>query len=105
MLDKVNRVGAFLKRGLEQLAQSQPLIHHVRGEGLLIAIELTAERAPDISRLGLEEGVLLNATGPTTLRLAPPLIITEAEAQEAIDKISRAMARLDAPEVTQPAAS
>lgn len=105
VLSNVNNVGGVLKRGLEQLGTTQPLIHHVRGEGLLIAIELTAERAPDISRLGLEEGVLLNATGPTTLRLAPPLIITEAEAQEAIDKISRAMARLDAPEVTQPAAS
>jgi acetylornithine/N-succinyldiaminopimelate aminotransferase len=100
----VTKVGGVLKRGLEQLGQTQPLIHHVRGEGLLIAVELTAERAPDISRLGIEEGVLLNATGPTTLRLAPPLIITEAEAQEAIDKISRAMARLDAPEVTRPAA-
>jgi len=105
VLGNVNRVGGFLKRGLENLARSQPLIHHVRGEGLLIAIELTAERAPDVSRLGIEEGALLNATGPTTLRLAPPLIITEAEAQEAIDKIGRAMARLDAPEVTQPAAS
>lgn len=105
VLGNVNRVGGYLKRGLEALAQTQPLIESVRGEGLLIAFDLRAERAPDVVRLGIEEGVLLNATGPTTIRLAPPLVLTEAEAQEALDKIARSLARLDAPEVTRPAAS
>jgi acetylornithine/N-succinyldiaminopimelate aminotransferase len=105
VLGNVNRVGGYLKRGLEALAQKQPLIETVRGEGLLMAFDLRAERAPDVSRLGLEEGILLNATGPTTIRLAPPLVLSEAEAQEALDKIERALSRLDAPEVTQPAAS
>jgi len=105
VLGNVNRVGAVLKRGLEQLAQQQPLIELVRGEGLLLAVELRAERAPDVVRLGLEQGVLLNATGPTTIRLAPPLTLSEAEAEEALAKLKRALDRLDAPEVTQPAAS
>jgi acetylornithine aminotransferase len=86
------------------LAQEQPLIQLVRGEGLLLAVELTAERAPEVVRLGIEEGILLNATGPTTIRLAPPLTLSEAEAEEAIEKTKRAFARLDAPELTQPAA-
>jgi predicted acetylornithine/succinylornithine family transaminase len=105
VLGNVQRVGAYLKQGLEQLAQEQPLIQLVRGDGLLLAMELTAERAPDIVRLGLEEGVLLNATGPTTIRVAPPLTLSQAEAQEALDKIKKAIARLDAPEVKQPAAN
>jgi acetylornithine/N-succinyldiaminopimelate aminotransferase len=104
VLGNVNRVGGVLKRGLEALSQEQPLVQSVRGDGLLLAIELTAERAPDVVRLGLEEGVLLNATGPTTLRLAPPLTLSEAEAEEALDKLKRSLARLDAPEVTTPAA-
>jgi acetylornithine/N-succinyldiaminopimelate aminotransferase len=104
VLGNVNRVGAVLKRGLEQLAQQQPLIELVRGDGLLLAIELRAERAPDVVRLGIEEGVLLNATGPTTLRMAPPLTLSQAEAEEALAKLKRALDRLDAPEVTQPAA-
>ena len=54
--------------------------------------------------LGHDEGVLLNATGPTTLRLAPALTITLAEAEEGVEKLGRALARLDAPEVTRPAA-
>jgi acetylornithine/N-succinyldiaminopimelate aminotransferase len=105
ILGNVNRVGAVLKRGLEQLAQEQPLIQSVRGEGLLLAAELTAERAPDVTRLGLDEGILLNATGPTTIRFAPPLTLSQAEAEEAVDKFKRALARLDAPEVTQPPAA
>jgi acetylornithine/N-succinyldiaminopimelate aminotransferase len=105
VLGNVQRVGGVLKAGLHRLAASQPLIQSVRGDGLLLAADLTADRAPDVSRLGLEEGILLNATGPNTIRLAPPLIITEAEAEEALTKLARCLSRLDAPEVTQPAAS
>jgi acetylornithine/N-succinyldiaminopimelate aminotransferase len=105
ILGNVNRVGGVLKRGLERLSAEQPLIQQVRGEGLLLAVDLTAERAPDVVKLGIEEGVLLNATGPTTIRMAPPLTLSEAEAEEALDKFSRALNRLDAPEVTQPGAS
>jgi predicted acetylornithine/succinylornithine family transaminase len=104
VLGNVNRVGGVLKRGLEQLSAEQPLIQSVRGEGLLLAIELTAERAPDVVRRGIEEGVLLNATGPTTIRLAPPLTLSEAEAEEALEKLRRALDRLAAPELNQPAA-
>jgi predicted acetylornithine/succinylornithine family transaminase len=104
VLGNVNRVGGLLRRGLEALAREQPLVQSVRGDGLLLAVELTVERAPDVVRLGHEEGVLLNATGPTTLRLAPPLTLSEAEAEEALDKLKRSLARLDAPEVTTPSA-
>jgi predicted acetylornithine/succinylornithine family transaminase len=105
ILGNVRRVGAFLKRGLEQLKSEQPLIQTVRGDGLLLAVDLSAERAPDVVKLGLDEGVLLNATGPTTLRLAPALTLTQAEAEEGLAKLKRALARLEAPEMTQPAAS
>ena len=70
-----------------------------------LAIELTVEHAPDVVRLGHDEGVLLNATGPTTIRLAPPLTLTEAEAKEGLAKLRRALDRLDVPELTQPGAS
>jgi acetylornithine/N-succinyldiaminopimelate aminotransferase len=104
VLGNVQRVGAYLRTGLESLAKRQPLIESVRGDGLLLACDLTAERAPDVVRLGIDEGVLLNATGPTTIRFAPALTLSQAEAQEALDKFERALARLDAPEVKSPAA-
>jgi acetylornithine/N-succinyldiaminopimelate aminotransferase len=96
VLGNVQRVGGALKRGLERLAESQPLIDSVRGEGLLLAIDLKVERAPDVVRLGLDEGVLLNATGPTTVRMAPALVLTEAEADEGVEKFKRALGRLEA---------
>jgi acetylornithine/N-succinyldiaminopimelate aminotransferase len=102
VLGNVNRVGAVLKRGLQNLAAEQSLIEAVRGEGLLLAVDLTVERAPDVVKLGIQEGVLINATGPNTIRMAPPLTLSEAEAEEALEKFRRALNRLDAPEVTQP---
>src|SRR5262249_51120975 len=104
ILGNVQRVGAWLKRGLERLRDEQPLITSVRGDGLLLAVDLSAERAPDVVRLGLEEGVLLNATGPTTLRFAPALTLSQAEAEEALEKLKRSLARLDAPEIKSAAA-
>jgi len=100
ILGNVNRVGAVLKRGLQNLAAQHPLIELMRGEGLLLAVDLKVERAPDVVKLGIEEGVLINATGPTTIRFAPPLTLSEAEAEEALEKFKRALNRLDAPEVT-----
>jgi acetylornithine/N-succinyldiaminopimelate aminotransferase len=97
VLGNVQRVGGVLKRGLERLASVNPLVASARGEGLLLAIDLTVERANDVVRLGIEEGVLLNATGPSTVRLAPPLTLSEAEAEEALDKLTRALNRLDVP--------
>jgi acetylornithine aminotransferase len=104
VLGNVQRVGAHLKHRLEELKAQQPLIQTVRGEGLLLALDLTVDRANDVVRLGLGEGVLLNATGPSTLRLAPPLVLSQAEADEAVEKLGRSLARLNLPETTQPAA-
>jgi acetylornithine/N-succinyldiaminopimelate aminotransferase len=95
VLGNVQRVGGVLKRGLERLASVNPLVASARGEGLLLAIDLTVERANDVVRLGIEEGVLLNATGPSTVRMAPPLTLSQAEAEEALDKLTRALNRLD----------
>jgi predicted acetylornithine/succinylornithine family transaminase len=104
VLGNVNRVGSVLKQGLERLVEQTPLVQSVRGMGLLLAAELSVERAPDVARLGLDEGILLNATGPTTIRFAPPLVLTVAEAEEAVDKFKRALDRLDAPEAETAAA-
>jgi acetylornithine/N-succinyldiaminopimelate aminotransferase len=93
VLGNVQRVGARLKSGLAEL----PHVTAVRGEGLLLAVDLDAERAAEAVRLGLEEGLLLNNTGPGTLRVAPPLILTEAEADEALSKLRTVLARLDEP--------
>jgi acetylornithine/succinyldiaminopimelate/putrescine aminotransferase len=94
VLGNVNRMGALLKQRLAELQATQPLVQSVRGEGLLVAIDLTADVAPEVVRLGLEEGVLLNATGPNTLRFAPPLVINAPEVDEAVEKVGRLLTRV-----------
>jgi len=51
-------------------------VRSVRGEGLLVAVELVAPVAALVAERALEAGFIVNAVTPTALRLAPPLIVT-----------------------------
>jgi acetylornithine/N-succinyldiaminopimelate aminotransferase len=70
-------LGKSLRHGIE--AHAHPLIDHVRGRGLLCGVALTAPRAKDAEAAARRAGFLVNAAAPDVLRLAPPLIITEAQ--------------------------
>ena len=71
------RRGEQLRSGI--LALGSDLIVEVRGRGLLLGIEVDEPIAPAIVGHALQRGLIVNATGPTTVRLAPPLIIGDAE--------------------------
>ena len=71
VLGNVNRVGGVLKAGLERLASTHPLVKSARGDGLLLAVDLTVERATDVVRLGIEEGVLLERDQAPTRSACP----------------------------------
>ncbi|RNL40760.1 aminotransferase class III-fold pyridoxal phosphate-dependent enzyme [Paraeggerthella hongkongensis] len=72
----VERVGACLRAMLEGL----PHVVEVRGLGLMVAADLEEHMsAPDVVAAGLDKGLLLNCTGPHTLRFLPPLVCTEAD--------------------------
>ena len=77
LLTHVRDVGEELTR--ELLGLAHPLIQEVRGAGLLLGIGLNAPVAPQLAAAALEAGFILNAANPTTLRLAPPLVITPAQ--------------------------
>ncbi|MBX6764056.1 MAG: aspartate aminotransferase family protein [Rubrobacteraceae bacterium] len=83
-LEEVRVKGTILKSALSKLAEKVPG-SEVRGEGLLIGFELGPEIAPRVFEHCLEEGVLVNMIGRTTLRLAPPLTVTRAEVRYALD--------------------
>jgi acetylornithine aminotransferase len=74
-----------------------PLLGDVRGRGLLLGIALTEPIAPTLVAAALAEGLIINAPNPETIRLAPPLIVGDAELAEfdrrfraAIDRVSAA---------------
>ena len=74
-LAKVEKQGAHL---LQQVALI-PGVKEVRGAGLLLGIELTNGRAPEIADALHEAGVLVNAANATTIRIAPALIVSDAQ--------------------------
>jgi acetylornithine aminotransferase len=78
--DLVNRAGLLgktLHDGIEALGH--PLVDHVRGRGLLCGIVLTNGVAKAAETAARNAGFLINAAAPDVLRLAPPLVITEAQ--------------------------
>ena len=75
ILKKVETQGLYL---IQELALI-PGVAEVRGAGLLLGIELESLKAADVALALQNEGVLVNAANPTTIRLAPALIVTDAQ--------------------------
>jgi acetylornithine/N-succinyldiaminopimelate aminotransferase len=87
LLQAVRARGAQLAEGLQRL----PDVVSVRGRGLMLACELDVS-APDVARRALEEQRLVtNATGPSTLRLLPPLTVSELEVDDALVRLGAAL--------------
>ena len=82
LLAHVTAVGEHLAAGLSQI--SHPLVAGVRGLGLWRAVVLTAEVASDVEAAARRAGFLVNAVQPDAIRLAPPLILSAAQADEFI---------------------
>ena len=80
LLAHVTKVGEHLAAGLGQI--SHPLVAGVRGVGLWRAVVLTAPLAPGVEAAARRAGFLVNAVQPDAIRLAPPLILSAAEADE-----------------------
>ncbi|MEK2490556.1 acetylornithine transaminase [Kitasatospora purpeofusca] len=98
LLEHARKIGERLRQGVEAI--DDPLVSHVRGAGLLLGIVLTAPVSAKV-QAGLQEaGFLVNAAVPDAVRLAPPLVLTEQEADAflaALPAVLRAV-RADAPD-------
>ncbi|MCW8087243.1 aspartate aminotransferase family protein [Sabulicella glaciei] len=104
-LDQVDRVARHLWRGFEVLAERHPTVAEgVRGAGLLIGLQLRPGIAnTEMQAACVAEGLLTVAAGQNVLRVAPPLIITEAEVDQALEMLDRACRRMT-PSASQEAA-
>jgi len=78
LLKNVKTVGETLVNGIAAI--DHPLLSGVRGSGLWLAAVLTADKAPQVNNAARQAGFLVNAVQPDAVRLAPPLILTQAEA-------------------------
>jgi acetylornithine/N-succinyldiaminopimelate aminotransferase len=85
LLKNVRALGERLSEGLASL----PVVSAVRGRGLMIGIDLReGVSAPDLAtRALLEQRLVVNATGPSTIRFEPPLVVSEHEVDEALARL------------------
>jgi acetylornithine aminotransferase len=80
LVSRADVLGKALHHGIEALRH--PLVDHVRGRGLLRGIALSAPEGKTVEAAARDAGFLVNAAAPDLIRLAPPLVITEAQIAE-----------------------
>ena len=88
LLENVSARGAELQEGLAALAAKFSFIREIRGEGLMIGIELSIEGAPFVSQAMLR-GLLINCTHDFTLRFLPPFLVTRAQVRQFLRFLER----------------
>ncbi len=102
-LEDVDATGRHLWRGLEALIRRYPSVFtDVRGSGLIVGLKCAVPNT-EVQAAATAEGLLTVAAGDNVLRLVPPLIVRQAECDEALDLLSRA-AKSCLPAVTMEAA-
>jgi acetylornithine/N-succinyldiaminopimelate aminotransferase len=89
LMSHVARVGGHLRAQLDSLQSQHPLIREVRGEGLMWGLELDRPAAPLVDA-AIQQGLLVNRTADTVVRLLPPYIITTEEIDEAMGLLDAA---------------
>jgi acetylornithine/N-succinyldiaminopimelate aminotransferase len=88
LLARVRELGELLRERIATL----PHVVEIRGRGLMIAFDLDVD-APDVVRRALlEQHLVVNATGPATVRLLPPLVIGEADVEDCVARLRAVLA-------------
>jgi acetylornithine/N-succinyldiaminopimelate aminotransferase len=83
ILENCRKVGAYFLSRLEELKNKHPRIREVRGQGLILAIELTVPGAEFVEKC-MGKGLLINCTNGNVLRFVPPLILTRQDVEKAV---------------------
>jgi acetylornithine/N-succinyldiaminopimelate aminotransferase len=90
LLANIRERGAELRQGIEKLAGKFDFIREVRGEGLILGIDLSIDGAPIVTE-ALRGGLLINCTHEHILRLLPPFIVRRNDVAEFLNKLEKAL--------------
>jgi acetylornithine/N-succinyldiaminopimelate aminotransferase len=90
LMAHVARVGTHLEAQLHRLQSRHPMIREVRGAGLMWGLDLDRPAAPVVDA-AIQQGLLVNRTADTVVRLLPPYVITAEEIDEAIGLLDAAL--------------
>jgi len=91
LLENAAKMGAYWNSKMQAFCEKYAFIDSPRGLGLMQAVNVKHELAPTIVQQALEHGLLLNAIGPSTLRVVPPLIVTTEDVDEATELLDQAL--------------
>jgi acetylornithine aminotransferase len=83
-----SKMGALINEEFTKHLKDCPQVKVIRNLGLMIGIELD-QPCGDLTKLALDEGLLINVTADKVIRLLPPLVINEAEAKELVERLSQ----------------
>jgi predicted acetylornithine/succinylornithine family transaminase len=97
LLANVRARGAELREGLAALAKKFDFITEIRGEGLMIGVQLSVDGNPYVAE-ALSRGVVINCTHETTLRLLPPFIVKSGQIKEFLRRMETVFAKTKRPE-------
>jgi 4-aminobutyrate aminotransferase len=93
-VENSRKVGAYMLNRMKDWPNKLPLVGDVRGRGLMMGVEIVTDKTKKtpggaerdrIVELAFERGVLFLGAGPNTVRLSPPLVVTEEQADIAMD--------------------
>ena len=93
LLANIRERSAELRMGIEKIAAHYPFIREIRGEGLMLGIDLSQEGAPFV-REALRSGLLMNCTHGNVLRLLPPFIIRRRDVAEFLARFEAVVSRV-----------
>jgi predicted acetylornithine/succinylornithine family transaminase len=94
VLANVRRVGGHFEQRLRAIASGHRIVREVRGAGLMWGLDLTCDAGPVVPA-GLARGVVVNRTANTVVRLLPPLVISESDVDEALDRLDAALGTVE----------
>jgi acetylornithine/N-succinyldiaminopimelate aminotransferase len=94
LLENARQIGDYLGARLQALEGKYPFITQVRGIGLMRAFDLAEPNAQQIMDRAMAHGLLITNAGPSIIRIIPPLIITQADVDEAMALLDLALSEL-----------
>ena len=104
LLENVRARGAQLHDGLMRLAGRFDFIREVRGEGLILGMELSVEGGPYVAA-AMRNGLLMNCTHDSVLRFLPPFILSGRQADEGLQILEKVLAKTARPQESRPSGS
>jgi len=96
LLENVRARGAQLRSGLSRLGAQFDFIREVRGEGLIVGLDLSVEGRPYVEA-ALRHGLILNCTHDHVLRMLPPFIVSEREVADGLARLTTVFAETKRP--------